>query len=98
MQVTVRNELDENQSRILVAAYDVAWHRMTKAEVLVRLQPEFASKILCDHLSRLVRRGEHKVERLAMRGVFLICGILACPHHQYIPDRPLQTDGAVIVY
>jgi hypothetical protein len=62
------------------------------------MQQPYAQSIVCAHLLRLVRRGERNEARLASRGVFLICGILACPDYEYVPGRSLRTDSAEIVF
>ena len=38
MQIAIRNDLDEEQSRALMAAYDVAWRRIIRAEILEPVQ------------------------------------------------------------
>lgn len=98
MHIAIRNDLDEEQSRILMAACDLAWRRIIQANVLTSMDQLYAQNIICAHLLRLVRRGERNEARLASRGVFLICGILACPDSEYVPGRVLRTDGAEIVY
>jgi hypothetical protein len=98
MHIAIRNDLDEEQSRILMAGCDLAWRRITQAETLTPMQQTYAQNILCAHLLRLVRRGERNETRLASRGVFLICGILACPDYEYVPGRSLRTDGAELVF
>jgi hypothetical protein len=67
-------------------------------DVLTSMQQPYAQNIVCAHLLRLVRRGERNEARLASRGVFLICGILACPDYEYVLGRSLRTDGAKIVF
>jgi hypothetical protein len=62
------------------------------------MQQDHAQNALCTHLLHLVRRGERNVGRLASRGVFLICAMLACPDSEFIPGRPLRTDGADVIY
>ncbi|MGC1625065.1 MAG: hypothetical protein WA759_20015, partial [Pseudolabrys sp.] len=62
------------------------------------MQQTYMESVLRGHLLRQVRRGERKVTRLASRGVFLICGILACPDHTYVPGRPLRADGVQILF
>lgn len=98
MHIAIRNDLDDEQSRILMAACDLAWRRIIQANVLTSMDQSYAQNIICAHLLRLVRRGERNGARLAGRGVFLICGILACPDSEYVPGRFLRTDGAEIVY
>ena len=98
MHIAIRNDLDEDQSRILMAACDLAWRRITEAYVLTPMQQAYAQNIVRAHLLVLIRRGERHEARLASRGVFLICGILACPDYKYVPGRPLRTDGAEIVF
>jgi hypothetical protein len=98
MHIAARNDLDEEQSRILLRACDLAWRRVTEAVVLTPMQQAYAHNIVHAHLLRLVRRGERKEQRLASRGVFLICGILACPSHEYVPGRSLRTEGAEIIF
>ena len=98
MHIAIRNDLDEEQSRILMAACDLAWRRIVQANVLTPMQQPYAQSIVCAHLLRLVRRGERNEARLARRGVFLICGILACPDYEYVPGRSLRTDSAEIVF
>ena len=93
MYVTARNDLDEKQSRVLLSACNLAWRRVTEAVVLTPIQQAYAHSIMYAHLLRLVRRGERKEQRLASRGVFLICGILACPDHEYVSGRSLRTGG-----
>ena len=98
MHIAIRNDLDEEQSRILMDACDLAWRRIIQADVLTSMQQPYAQSIVCAHLLRLVRRGERNEARLASRGVFLICGILACPDYEYVPGRSLRTDSAEIVF
>jgi len=101
MHSAIRNDLDENESRILMAAYDLAWRRIMQANLLTPMQQACAQNmqnILRGFLLRLLRRGERSEARLASRGVFLICGILACPGDVYVPGRSLRTDGAEIVF
>jgi hypothetical protein len=98
MHIVVRNELDDDQSRVFMGAYDVAWRRITEADLLTPAQHAHAQNILCGHLLWLIERGERKPDRLASRGVFLICGLLACPDCTYVPGRPLMTDGAQILF
>ena len=98
MHIAIRNDLDEEQSRILTAACDLAWRRIIQANVLTSMDQLYAQNIICAHLLRLVRRGERNEARLAGRGVFLICGILACPDCEYALGRSLRTDSAEIVF
>jgi len=98
MHIAARNDLDEEQSRILLRACDLAWRRVTEVVVLTPMQQAYAHNIVHAHLLRLVRRGERKEQRLASRGVFLICGILACPDHEYVSGRSLRTEGAEIIF
>jgi hypothetical protein len=98
MRIAIRNDLDEDQSRILMGACDLAWRRIMQAELLTPMQQVHAQNIVCGHLLRLVRRGERNQARLANRGVFLICGLLACPDHEYVPGRPIRADGAEILF
>lgn len=98
MHIAVHNELDEEQSRVLMAAYDLAWRRIVDAELLEPTEYARAQNILCNYLLRLLQRGESDVWRLATRGVFLICGILACPDQAYVPGRPLNANGTPIVF
>jgi hypothetical protein len=98
MQIAVHNELDAEQSRVLMAAYDTAWRRIMETDLLTPTQYAQAQKILCSYLLRLVQRAERKETRLATRGVFLICGLLACPDCAYVPGRPIQANGAQIVF
>lgn len=98
MQIIVRNELDGDQSRALMAAYDMAWRRIMEADLLSSGQYAHAQNILRSYLLWLIRRGERKETRLASRGVFLICGLLACPDCSYVPGQPMKTDGAHIVF
>ena len=98
MHIAVRNDLDEEQSRILMAACDLAWRRIIQANVLTSMDQAYAQNIICAHLLRLVRRGERNEARLASRGVFLICGILSCPDYEYVPGRSLRTNSAEIVF
>ncbi|MGA7084645.1 MAG: hypothetical protein WB005_15900, partial [Pseudolabrys sp.] len=59
-------------------ACDVTWHRVLEAGLTITpMQQTYMESVLRGHLLRQVRRGERKVTRLASRGVFLICGILA---------------------
>ena len=57
MQIIVRNELDDDQSRVFMAAYDMAWRRIVGADLLPPDQYAHAQNILCSHLLRLIRRG-----------------------------------------
>lgn len=99
MYVAARNDLDEKQSRVLLSACNLAWRRVTEAVVLLTpIQQAYAHSIMYAHLLRLVRRGERKEQRLASRGVFLICGILACPDHEYVSGRSLRLGGAKIIF
>lgn len=98
MHSVVRNELDDDQSRVFMGAYDLAWRRITEADLLVPGQYARVQNILCGYLLWLIRRGERRPARLANRGVFLICGLLACPDCTYVPGRPLMTDGAQILF
>ena len=98
MQIVVRNELDDEQSRVFMAAYDMAWRRIMETDLLSSGQYARAQNILCSHLLRLIRRGVRKEPRLARGGVFLICGLLACPDCSYVPGQPMKTDGAQIVF
>lgn len=101
MQIVVRNELDGEQLRVFMAAYDMAWRRIMEADRLSWGQYAHAQNmqnILRSYLLRLIQRGECKETRLASRGVFLICGLLACPDCTYVPGQPMQTDGAQIVF
>ena len=88
------------KSRVLLSACNLAWRRVTEAVVLTPMQQAYAhkTKTMYAHLLRLVRRGERKEQRLASRGVFLICGILACPDHEYVPGRSLRPGGAEIIF
>lgn len=83
MHIAIRNDLDDEQSRILMAACDLAWRRIIQADLLTSTQQPYARNIVYAHLLRLVRRGERNEARFASRGVFLICGILACPDYEY---------------
>ena len=98
MQIVVRNDLDGEQSRVLMAAYDMAWRRIMEADRLSSDQYAHAQNMLCSYLLWLIRRGEREETRLASRGVFLICGMLACPDYTYVPGQPIETDGAQIVF
>jgi hypothetical protein len=98
MHIAVRNDLDEEQSRILLSACDIAWRRVTQAVTLTPTQQVYARSAVCAHLLDIVRHGERNEHRLASRGVFLICGLLACPDCKYVQGRPLQTSGAQIVF
>ena len=98
MQIVVRNDLDNDQSRVFMAAYDIAWRRITEAGLLSSEQYAHAQNVLCTHLLRLIRHGERRQTRLATRGVFLICGLMACPDCAYVPGRPLNTAGAQILF
>ena len=98
MQIAFRNDLNEDQSRTLMIACNQAWSRIAAANLLPPAQQDHAQNLLCMHLLRLVRRGELNVGRLASRGVFLVCAILACPDCDYVPGQPLRTDGAEIVF
>jgi hypothetical protein len=98
MQIVVRNALDAEQSRILLSAYEMAWRRLIEAGVLTRLEHAKAQNILLSYLRWLVRRGERNEARVATRGVFLICGLLACPDDVYVPGRPMQANGTQIVF
>lgn len=99
MQTAILSGLDEEQSRILTSACDVTWHRVLEAGLTITpTQKTYMESVLRGHLLRQVRRGERKVTRLASRGVFLICGILACPDHTYVPGRPLRADGVQILF
>jgi hypothetical protein len=98
MHIVVRNELDDDQSRVFMAAYDMAWRRIMAADLLSPSEHAHAQNMLCGHLLRLIRRGERKQTRLASRGVFLICGLLACPDCVYVPGRPVKTSGAQILF
>jgi hypothetical protein len=102
MYVAARNDLDEKQSRVLLSACNLAWRRVTEAVVLTPMQQAYAHSIahsiMYAHLLRLVQRGERKEQRLASRGVFLICGILACPDHEYVLGRSLRLGGAEIIF
>ena len=98
MQIAIRNDLNEDQSRTLMLACNQAWSRVVAANLLPAMQQDWAQNILCTHLLHLVRRGELNVGRLASRGVFLICALLACSDCDYVPAQPLRTDGADIVF
>ena len=99
MQTAILAGLDEEQSRLLTNACDVAWHRVLEAGLIITpMQRTYMESVLRSHLLRQLRRGERKVTRLASRGVFLICGILASQNHAYIPGRPLQADGVQILF
>ena len=100
MQIAIRNDLNEDQSRTLMIACNQAWSRVIAANLLPAVQQDqdHAQNILCTHLLRLVRCGEHDVTRLASRGVFLICALLACPDCDYVPGQPLRTDGADVIF
>ena len=98
MQIVIRKELDDDQSRVFMEAYDMAWRRILDADLLPPGQYAHAQNVLCSHLLRLIRRGERRQARLATRGVFLICGLLACPACTYVPGRPMKTDGAQILF
>lgn len=98
MHIAIRNDLGEEQSRILMAACNLAWRRIIQADLLASTQQPYARNIVYAHLLRLVRRGERNEARLASRGVFLICGILACPDCEYVPGRSLRTDSVEIVF
>jgi hypothetical protein len=98
MQIAIRNDLNEDQSRTLMIACNRAWSRIIAANLLPAMEEDRAQNILCTHLLHLVRRGELNVGRLASRGVFLICALLARPDCSYIPGQPLRTDGAEIVF
>jgi hypothetical protein len=98
MQNVVRNELDDEQSRVFMGAYDAAWRRIMEAHLLSRDQYAHAQNILCSHLLQLIRQGERRPARLATRGVFLICGLLACPDCWYVPGRPMKADGVLILF
>jgi hypothetical protein len=98
MRIVVRNELDDDQSRVFMAACDLAWRRIMEADVLPPGEHAHAQNILCSHILRLIRRGERKEARLASRGVFLICGLLACPDCAYVPGQPMNADGTQILF
>ncbi len=99
MQTAILAGLDEEQSRLLMSACDVTWRRVLEAGLIITpMQRTYMESVLRSHLLRQLRRGERKVTRLASRGVFLICGILACPDHAYVPGRPLQADGVQILF
>ena len=98
MQIAIRNDLNEDQSRTLMIACNQAWGRIIAANLLPTLQQDEAQDILCTHLLRLVRLGERNIARLASRGVFLICAVLACPDCEYVAGQPLRTDGADVVF
>jgi hypothetical protein len=98
MQIAIRNDLNEDQSRTLMIACNQAWSRIIAANLLPGPQQDQAQNILCTHLLHLVRRGELNVGRLASRGVFLICALSAYPDCDYVPGQPLRTDGAEIVF
>jgi hypothetical protein len=98
MQNVIRNELDDVQSRVFTAAYDMAWRRIMEADLLSPPQYAHIQNILCGYLLWLIRRGERKETRLASRGVFLVCGLLACPDCGYVPGQPVKTDGAQLVF
>jgi len=98
MHIAIRDDLNEDQSRTLMTACDLAWRRIIEADILPPSQQIHAQNVLCTHLLRLVRHGERSETRLANRGVFLICGILACPDSPYTPGQPLRTAGADIVF
>ena len=63
MHIAIRNDLDEEQSRILMAACDLAWRRIIQANVLTSMDQPYAQNIICAHLLRLVRRGERNEAR-----------------------------------
>jgi len=99
MQIASRYRLDEEQSRILMNACDLTWLRILEARVpIIPTQQAHLQNIVRNHLLRQVRRGERNVTRLASRGVFLICGVLACSDSAYVPGRPLQAGGTQIIF
>ncbi len=98
MQIVVRDQLDDDQSRVFMAGYDLAWRRILEADLLSSDKYAHAQNILCSHLLWLIRHGERRPARLASRGVFLICGVLACRDCTYVPGRSIKTDGAQIVF
>ena len=98
MQIVVRRELDDDQSRIFMAAYDAAWRRIMEADLLPPDKHAYVQNIVCSHLLWLIRHGERRPARLANRGVFLVCGLLACPGCTYVPGQPMKTSGAQILF
>jgi len=98
MQSLPRPELDQEQSRVLLTAHDLAWRRIIEAQLLDPTEHVRAQNILYDYILHLLRRGERKESRLARRGIFLICGLLASPQCAYVPGRPLMANGTQIVF
>ena len=90
MHIAIRNHLDDEQSRILMAACDLAWRRIIQADVLTSMQQPYAQSIVCAHLLRLVRRGERNKARLASRGVFLIVEFWPVRTTNTFQDAPLR--------
>jgi len=106
MHIAIRNDLDQDQERILLSACDIllsacdkAWRRVTRVVVaLTPVQHVHARSVVRAHLLGLVRHGERNEDRLASRGVFLICALLACPGCEYVQGHLLQQVGAQIVF
>ena len=99
MNIAIRNDLDQDQERILLSACDKAWRRVTRVVVaLTPVQHVHARSVVRAHLLGLVRHGERNEDRLASRGVFLICALLACPGCEYVQGHLLQQVGAQIVF
>lgn len=98
MQHLLGPELDDEQSHVLTAAYDLAWRRIIHAELIKPVQHRQLQDALYGYLLQLVRRGERKEARLARRGIFFICGILASAPGAYVPGQPLVADGTQIVF
>ena len=71
MHIAVRNDLDQDQERILLSACDKAWRRVTQVVVaLTPVQHVHARSVVRAHLLGLVCHGERNEDRLASSGRF----------------------------
>jgi hypothetical protein len=70
MHIAVRNDLDEEQSRILLSACDMAWRRVNQTVMLTPMQQVYTRSAVRAHLVNMVRQGERNEHRLASRAYF----------------------------
>ena len=101
MLIATSPQLDETQGQALSAGFDFAWRRLLRADGLLNpAQHAQVQNILTSYLLRLVRRGERDAQRLARRGIFFVCGVLACPEPVGYVGRSLRLadDDAEIVF
>jgi len=95
MQTATSCALDAEQGKALSAAFDFAWRRLLQTDLLQPSQYAQMQNILTTYLIKLVRRGERNEGRLARRGIFFVCGLLAAPDPVSFTGRALYfAEGA----